>query len=100
MEFNPINSVHLGAPVTSGLASTDASVTDRQLVAAVQSLNQSELLGQDRELAYRRDPRSGRLVAQIVRKDTGEVIDQIPPEALLELGESLAQRIRGKASEE
>jgi len=97
MEINPINPVGATAPVTSGASPLYSNATDRQIVAAVQSLNKSEFLGQDRELTWRRDPKTGRLVVQILQKDSGDVIDQIPPEVLLQL---FAQQAEGKASQE
>ena len=102
MQINPVNSLGLNAPAASvsGVASAvDTNAMDRQIVAAVHSLNESEMLGQDRELTYKRDPKSGRLVVQILAKDSGNVIDQIPPETLLQLGESLSQRIKEEAAE-
>jgi uncharacterized FlaG/YvyC family protein len=91
MEINPINAAGHNAPAVSESTTVPANIMDRQIVSAVQSLNKSELLGQDRELAYRRDQKTGRVVIQILQRQTGEVIDQIPPETLLELRASFEQ---------
>jgi uncharacterized FlaG/YvyC family protein len=58
---------------------------------AVQQVNQSELLGQDRELIYRRDTKTGKLVVQTVDRTNGAVLDQIPLEVLLRMQAESAQ---------
>ena len=98
MGMNSIHPVGLSAPAISGTTSAESGAMDREIVAAVRSANKSELLGQDRELTYRREPKTGRMVIQIVERSTGDVVDQIPPEVLLELRESLAQEVEGEAS--
>jgi uncharacterized FlaG/YvyC family protein len=75
----------MSAPVTSQTASPDELLNDRQVVTAVQWLNQAEWLGQDRELTYKHDLRTGKPVIQILERQTGEVVDQIPPESVLRL---------------
>jgi uncharacterized FlaG/YvyC family protein len=54
-------------------------------VKAVQLVNQSEVLGEDRVLEYRRDPQTGQIVVQTVNRANGDVLDQIPLEVLLRL---------------
>jgi flagellar protein FlaG len=61
----------------------------RQIVTAVNELNKSELMGQGRQLSFTRDPETRRPVIQIIDQSTGDVIDQIPSEALLELAQQL-----------
>jgi uncharacterized FlaG/YvyC family protein len=90
----------LSAALTSDPIFLNSGAMDREIVAAIRSLNKPELLGQERELAYRRDPRSGRYVIQIRDKASGDVVDQIPSETLLELRESLGEAIgRGESKE-
>jgi|SRR5947209_7800655 len=100
MGIGPVNSAAMSAPVGSVTTLRESQVTDRQIVAAVQELNKSELMGQDRELAYRHDPKTGQPVIQIVSTATGDVIDQIPPELVLQLRESLEQELKRKAKNE
>ena len=80
MEIGPANRVDMSAPVTSQTGSQDWLLNDRQAIAAVQWLNQAEWLGQDRELTYRRDPKTGKLVIQILpfRRELPVVVDQLP----------------------
>jgi uncharacterized FlaG/YvyC family protein len=56
---------------------------------AVNAVNQSELLGFDRELRFARDPMTKLPIVQILNRGTGEVIVQIPSEFILGLAEML-----------
>jgi uncharacterized FlaG/YvyC family protein len=96
MQIGATSRVDMSAPVTTQAASQDWLVNDRQAVAAVQWLNQAEWLGQDRELAYRRDPKTGKLVIQILDRETGDVMDQIPPESVLRLVSELQAELQAK----
>jgi hypothetical protein len=59
------------------------------LIAAVQAANKSELFGQDRELSFTRDAETRRMLIQIKDRQTGEVVQQIPPKELLQLLKNL-----------
>lgn len=59
---------------------------------AVDAVNQSELLGFDRELRFSKDPQTRLPIVQVVNRGTGEVIVQIPSEFLLGLAEMLQNR--------
>jgi flagellar protein FlaG len=61
----------------------------RELVTAVHEINKSELMGEGRQLTFSRDPQTRRPVIQIVDQTTGEVLDQIPSQTLLELAQQL-----------
>jgi len=64
-------------------------VEQNQLVQAVKSVNEAELLGQGRELTFAMDRETKRPVLKIVDKETKEVIRQIPPEYVLRLADEL-----------
>ncbi|MGC9949768.1 MAG: flagellar protein FlaG [Bryobacteraceae bacterium] len=96
MEIGPASRVDMSAPVTSQTSSQDWLPNDRQAIAAVQWLNQAEWLGQDRELTYKHDPKTGKLVIQIRDRDTGDVVDQIPPESVLRLVTELQAELQAK----
>jgi uncharacterized FlaG/YvyC family protein len=72
-------------------APTDPSaprpLTDEQrnLIQAVKAVNASGMLGQDNEL----DRALRRAITRIVSKQTGEVVEQIPPEYVLRMAEEL-----------
>ena len=96
MEIGPANRVDMSAPVTSQTGSQDWLLNDRQAIAAVQWLNHAEWLGQDRELTYKRDAKTCKLVIQILERQTGDVVDQIPPESVLRLVAELQAEMKTK----
>jgi uncharacterized FlaG/YvyC family protein len=59
---------------------------------AINAVNQSELLGFDRELRFSRDPMTKLPIVQVVNRGTGEIIVQIPSEFILGLSEMLQNR--------
>lgn len=56
---------------------------------AVNAINQSELLGFDRELKFSTDQLSRVGIVQVLSRSTGEVILQIPSELILDLAQNL-----------
>ena len=94
MEVGPVSRVDVSAPVTSQTNSQDSPPNARQLVAAVQRLNQAEWLGQDRELTYTKDRTTGQFVIQIRERQTGDIVDQIPPEFILRLVSDLQAELK------
>ena len=58
---------------------------------AVTLINESELLGFDRELRFSTDPQSRLGIVQVLNRSTGEVIVQLPSEFALNLAENLRQ---------
>jgi uncharacterized FlaG/YvyC family protein len=85
MELDPITRTGMSVGLDSVPTTQSDSVTNRQIVKAVQLVNQSGLLGEDRVLEYRRDPKTGQIVVQTVSRANGDVLDQIPLEVLLRL---------------
>ncbi|PWU01505.1 MAG: hypothetical protein C5B51_22685, partial [Terriglobia bacterium] len=77
MQIDPLNSPSPVAAPTPQPHEDPAQF--RQLVTAVRALNKSELLGDDRELQFARDPGTRMPVIRMVHPNTGEVIEQIPP---------------------
>ena len=61
----------------------------RQLIKAAESVNSSHFFGQSTELTFHFDRHSRRTVLQIVDRETGEVVRQLPPEYLLRLAQDL-----------
>ena len=66
-------------------------------VTAVRALNKSELLG-NHELLFARDSATRTTVIQIVERNTGEVLEQIPPEQVLQMMAQLAEQIGSKST--
>jgi uncharacterized FlaG/YvyC family protein len=42
-------------------------------------------MGEGRQLSFTRDPQTRRPIIQIIDQSTGEVVDQLPPESVLQL---------------
>jgi uncharacterized FlaG/YvyC family protein len=66
-----------------------------QLVAATRALNHAQSLGQRRSLRLRRGAGGKRLRVQVVDRDTGEVMDELPPEAILRMMNELEKQREG-----
>ena len=56
---------------------------------AVNAINESELLGFDRELRFSSDPRSRSGVVEVLDRSTGNVIVQLPSPFILNLAQIL-----------
>ena len=63
----------------------------REIVKAVNTVNQAQLFGSNNQVTFAIDRDSHRLVTRVVDKNTGELIDQIPAEYLLRLAEENKQ---------
>lgn len=61
------------------------------LIEAVAMINKSGLLGQEQEMTFQRDRDTGRPVIRVVIRQTGEVVQQIPPEYVLSVAQALAE---------
>jgi uncharacterized FlaG/YvyC family protein len=89
MQIDPLNSLS-ALPAMEPVRNNDPAIT-RQLATAVRALNKSDLYGQDRQLEFARDPATKMMVIRLVQPNTGEVLEQIPPETVLRAFESLQQ---------
>jgi uncharacterized FlaG/YvyC family protein len=89
MQIDPLNSLS-ALPAIEPVRNNDPAIT-RQLATAVRALNKSDLYGQDRQLEFARDPTTKMMVIRLVQPNTGEVLEQIPPETVLRAFESLQQ---------
>jgi len=63
----------------------------RGLIGAVAMVNKAGLLGQDKELTFQMDRNIGRPVIRVVNRQTGEVVQQIPPEYVLNVAKALVE---------
>jgi uncharacterized FlaG/YvyC family protein len=85
MEIPRVDSVGASNAVSTPTPTNEKDVPVRNVVTAVHELNRSELMGEGRQLTFSRDPTTRKPVIQIVDQSTGEVIDQIPSETVLQL---------------
>ena len=83
MEVHSLYGVSL--PIDPAPKSREDADVNQAVVAAVRALNRSELLGSDRELQFARDSQTQKMVIQIVDSQSGDVLDQIPPEQVLRI---------------
>jgi len=81
--------------VVSGDAALDAASLIRQLVVAVHRLNRLEFLERGRELKLRRTP-GRRTSVEVLDRETGEVLDELPPEAILRMVDELEKEREGE----
>lgn len=99
MQIGPTNTMMPAPPVDPTPASNQDPALMKQVATAVRALNQSELYGQDRQLQFARDPGTKTMVIKVVQPQTGEVIEQIPPEAVLQAFQALQQMEKGKPNQ-
>lgn len=64
----------------------------RELIQAVRSVNQAEMLGEDNELSFQFDRDLQRVILRIVNRKTNELIRQIPPENVLQMARELKKQ--------
>lgn len=63
----------------------------RELAHAIKAVNGAELFGQDNELSYVMDRTTRRMIVRIVNRTTGDVVDQIPAQYVLNLAAQYAE---------
>ena len=95
MQIGSVNSLMPAPPVDPTPANNQEPAQTRQVASAVRALNQSGMYGQDRELQFAKDPGTKTMVIKVVQQQTGEVIEQIPPEEVLRAAEALRQLQKG-----
>ena len=89
MDIRPVHAMAAGNPVSNPAATPDNEIPVRQVVTAVREINKSELMGQGRQLTFTRDPETHRPIIQIIDKESGEIVDQLPAETVLNLAKQL-----------
>jgi uncharacterized FlaG/YvyC family protein len=89
MDIPRFDSIGTNAWVSIPTPTNENEMAVREVVTAVHEVNKSELMGEGRQLTFSRDPQTRRPVIQIIDQSTGDVIDQIPPETLLQLTQQL-----------
>jgi uncharacterized FlaG/YvyC family protein len=62
------------------------------LIEAVATVNKSGLLSQDKELTFLMDRDTGRPVIRVGNRKTREVVQQIPPEYVLDVAKALVKQ--------
>jgi uncharacterized FlaG/YvyC family protein len=67
-----------------------------QVVAAVRKLNRSEFAERGREMKVRRNAAGRRLLVDVVDRETGEILDELPPEEVLRMMDELEKVREGE----
>jgi uncharacterized FlaG/YvyC family protein len=108
MTINPVISVDVGGATSSVDPSTHQNLQTRQLIQAVQQINQTTTFSEGRELSLSLDPVTKVPVVKVVDAQTREVINQVPAEYVLRIAgfletqaeeESHAQTLSAHADE-
>jgi uncharacterized FlaG/YvyC family protein len=91
----PLQGVGGAVDAVSIQAATAAERTfNRTLSAAVQTVNESQYLGADRSVTFSVDQASRLPVVKVVDTSTNEVVEQWPPEYLLQLAADVQKLTR------
>ena len=93
MEIQSLYGVNQTTPIDPAAKSRDDLDAQKAVVAAVRALNKSEFLGNGRELQFKRDSQTQKMVIQIVDSKSGDVLDQIPPEQVLRIMASFGKPV-------
>jgi uncharacterized FlaG/YvyC family protein len=64
----------------------------RELVAAIRTLNRPEFLERGREWKLRRRAAGKRPFVDLVDRETGEILDELPPEQVLRMMAALEEK--------
>lgn len=74
-----------GVPAPAEQAKSSQLAEHRDIVQAVRTVNAAEMLGQDNELSFLLDQETQRPILRIINRKTKEVVQQLPPEYVLQL---------------
>jgi hypothetical protein len=84
MEIGSLSRASMIAPAAADVTQENPALMS-QLVVAIRGLNRPELLEQGREYRLRRRAAEKRPVVDLVDRETGDVVDEFPPEAVLRM---------------
>jgi len=73
------------APVSP---SAEQQAQNRELIQAVHAINAAELFGEDSELTFALDRKTGRGLIRLVRRKTRELVREVTPEDVLSLADA------------
>ena len=85
MDISALQKDAQSIPVAPASTPPEIVAQNRELIQAVKSVNAAEHFGLDNELTFVIDRHTQRPVIRVVNSKTKEVIQQIPPEYVLEL---------------
>ncbi len=89
-----VRAVHPGqgeAPVVPGRAAEAQGMPPDRARAVAEEARDRLAAAFDRQLRFRVHEETGRVMVQVIDRESGEVVDEIPPEELLDLAAELAR---------
>jgi uncharacterized FlaG/YvyC family protein len=69
----------------------EQAANNRNLIQAVKAVNEAGTLGEQNEITFQMDRNSRLPVIQIIDRSTKQVVEQIPPEYILQLAATLGK---------
>ena len=88
----------LAAISTSTQVPPEQAANNRNLIQAVKAVNEAGTLGDNNEITFQMDRNSRLPVIQIIDRSTKQVVEQIPPEYILQLAETLGKGVSSSFS--
>jgi hypothetical protein len=89
MGIGPLNGISMSTAIGGGMSGQDNVALMQQLVAAVRALSRSELEARGLVWKLRRGALGRPLLVELVEQESGDVIDQLPPEEVLRMAAEL-----------
>lgn len=95
MDITGINgaAAALAAIPTPPAVPPEQAATNRNLIQAVQAANEAGIFGDNNEITFQIDRNSRLPVIQIIDRSTKQVVEQIPPEYILQLAQTLGKSV-------
>jgi len=81
----------LAAIPTPAAVPPEQAANNRNLIQAVKAVNEAGTLGDENEITFQMDRNSRQPIIQIIDRSTKQVVEQIPPEYILQLAETLGK---------
>ena len=81
----------LAAIPTPAQVPPEQAANNRNLIQAVKAVNEAGTLGDNNEITFQMDRNSRLPVIQIIDRSTKQVVEQIPPEYILQLAQTLGK---------
>lgn len=76
----------------------EQAANNRNLIQAVKAVNEAGTFGENNEITFQIDRNSHLPVIQIIDRSTNKVVDQIPPEYILQLAQTLGKSVSASFS--
>lgn len=93
MEITGLNGAApaLAAIPTPAPVAPEEAANNRNLIQAVKAVNEAGTFGDNNEITFQFDRNSRQPIVQIIDRSTKQVVEQIPPEYILQLAETLGK---------